>query len=361
MLIVQRRPPTPGSGFDVYWQFAAARQRIYRSRLDGITGPALTDDPVLGSYRFTNAYRASDRVSQYLISNVIYDEPRDWPETFARVLVFKLFNRVETWEHLQTSVDEVSTTTLMSEALDEALADMPPKRPIYNAAYIMPPPRSGTGAKFRRHLGLLRHMIRDRAHRRIAEAPSMAAAFEVLVSYESIGPFLAFQYLIDLNYTPHLSFSEADHVVAGPGALRGIRKCFRDLGDYTPADTIKWVADQQDEAFRRRDLDWLDLWGRPLQLIDAQNLFCEVDKYTREARPDLSAFAAGSRIKQRYTPADAPLTAWFPPKWGVNESIPSRYRPADKDTHKRMDSPRLNDPEGLRVEVGLDRAAVSVA
>lgn len=27
-----------------------------------------------------------------------------------------------------------------------------------------------------------------------------------------------------------------------------------------------------------RDLEWHDLWGRSLQLIDAQNLFCEVDR-----------------------------------------------------------------------------------
>ncbi len=361
MRTAQRRPPTPGPGFDVYWQFAAARQDVYRKRLDGLTGAALTTDPVLGNYRFTNAYRASDRVSQYLITNVIYDKARDWPETFARVLVFKLFNRVETWEHLRSSVGEVGTAALMSGALDEALAALPPKKPIYNAAYIMPPPRSGTGPKFRRHLSLLRRMLRDRADQRIAESPSMSEAFDVLTSYESIGPFLAFQYLIDLNYTPHLNFSEADYVVAGPGALRGIRKCFRDLGDYTPADTIKWVAEQQEEAFRKRDLAWLDLWGRPLQLIDAQNLFCEVDKYTREAHPELSALAAGSRIKQRYTPAGPPPTAWFPPKWGVNDSIPARYHSTDGESRDQLTLFGLHNSERLSVEVSLNPAAASLA
>lgn len=326
-VIAHRRSPRPGSGFDVYWQFAAERQRVYRNRLDGHTGPALTTDPVISSYRFTNAYRASDRVSQYLISNVIYDMPREWTDTFVRVLVFKLFNRIDTWEHLSSVVDEVGVAALLDEQLDEALAQLPAKRPIYNAAYIMPPPRSGTGAKFRRHLALLRHMVRDGAPQRLADSPSMATAFDVLVSYESIGPFLAYQFLIDLNYTPHLEFSESDYVVAGPGALRGIRKCFTDPGDFSPGEIIRWVAEQQEEAFEDRGLDWHDLWGRPLQLVDAQNLFCEVDKYLRKARPDLSALAPGSRIKQRYTPVAAPLTAWFPPKWGVNQAIPARYRP----------------------------------
>ncbi len=333
LLIAPRPPPRPGSGFDVYWQFAAERQRVYRNRLDGYSGAALTTDPVLRTYRFTNAYRASDRVSQYLISNVIYDASRNWTDTFVRVLVFKLFNRIDTWEHLQSTVDEVGVTALLDKRLDEALAQLPEKRPIYSAAYIMPPPRSGTGAKFRRHLALLRHMVRDEAPQRLVESQSMDAAFDVLVSYESIGPFLAYQFLIDLNYTPHLDFSESDFVAAGPGALRGIRKCFTDQGDFSPADIIRWAADQQEEAFENRGLDWHDLWGRPLQLIDAQNLFCEVDKYARKARPDLSSLAPGSRIKQRYTPVSAPLTAWFPPKWGVNQAIPAKYHPEGVGPH----------------------------
>jgi hypothetical protein len=342
----------------VYWHFAAERQRVYRRRLEGDAHETLTNDAVLAAHRFTNAYRASDRVSQYLITNVIYDAPHDWTNTFVRVLVFKLFNRIDTWEHLVRSVDHVSVSTLLSNELDDALAALPPKRPIYNAAYIMPPPRSGTGEKFRRHLDLLRTMVREGAHHQVVSAPSLAAAFEVLASYESIGPFLAYQFVIDLNYTPHLSFSEADYVVAGPGALRGIRKCFSDPGDYSPADIIQWVAEQQQDAFEQRGLDWLDLWGRPLQLIDAQNLFCEVDKYTRVARPELSAFAPGSRIKQRYTPASDPVTAWFPPKWGVNPSIPIRFWPAERSS---PGSVAAEDGQRLGVEVDFDSAPVRIA
>jgi hypothetical protein len=181
-------------------------------------------------------------------------------------------------------------------------------------------------------------MIREDAHRRIMESPSMSTAFCVLSSYESIGPFLAYQFIIDLNYTPHLSFTEGEYVVAGPGALRGLQKCFQDFGDYTPADVIRWVADQQYDAFAQRGLEWCDLWGRPLQLIDAQNLFCEVDKYTRKAHPDLTQFARGSRIKQLYAPAPGALTAWFPPKWGVNHSVPAKYKPHREVTTK----PRLS-------------------
>src|SRR4051794_2701950 len=106
-----RRPPRPGKGYDVYWSFASERQKVYRRRLEGTTGP-LTDDPVIAAHRFTNAYRASDRVSQYLITNVIYDTDRAWIDAFARILIFKVFNRVDTWRHIEHSLGEISAANL---------------------------------------------------------------------------------------------------------------------------------------------------------------------------------------------------------------------------------------------------------
>ena len=52
--------------YDTYWQFACERQNIFMRKLMG--GKCnLTNDMILREYKFTNAYRASDRVSQYLI------------------------------------------------------------------------------------------------------------------------------------------------------------------------------------------------------------------------------------------------------------------------------------------------------
>jgi len=69
-------PTTPV--FYAYWRFAAERQRIFYRRLQRADGP-LTDDSILRCFKFTNTYRASDRVSQFLIRNVIYrnDLPND--------------------------------------------------------------------------------------------------------------------------------------------------------------------------------------------------------------------------------------------------------------------------------------------
>jgi hypothetical protein len=326
------KPPKPTPGYDIYWSFASKRQQMYMRRLDGTPGE-LTDDPVLANNRFTNAYRASDRVSQYLITNVIYDSERSWVDTFARVLIFKMFNRIATWDYLVDQLGDITAEHLTTAAIDDRLARIARRQPLYSAAYIMPPPRNQEGPKFRRHLSLIREMLSAGAHERIGDAATMADAFGILASYESVGPFLAYQFVTDLNYTAHLSFSEGDFVIPGPGALRGIRKCIADPGDLTPSDVIRWAADAQASAFAERDLPWQDLWGRDLQLIDAQNLFCEVDKYTREAHPELARFAPGTRIKQRYRRVNEALTAWFPPKWGVNSRIPTTFA-ASQAAHK---------------------------
>jgi hypothetical protein len=162
----------------------------------------------------------------------------------------------------------------------------------------------------------------DRAPEKVAGATSMKEAFEVLAGYPGMGAFLAYQYLIDLNYGPGLDFSEMDFVVPGPGARDGIRKCFGPAASGIEADVIRYMADAQEVQFARLGLNFDGLRGRRLQLIDCQNLFCEVDKYARAVHPEIAGISGRTRIKQAYRQDAAPLTAWFPPKWGLNGTVP---------------------------------------
>jgi hypothetical protein len=57
--------------FETYWEFAAERQRIFEKRLAGDPQP-WTTDPILSAHKFTNAFRACDRVSQFLIREVFF-------------------------------------------------------------------------------------------------------------------------------------------------------------------------------------------------------------------------------------------------------------------------------------------------
>src|SRR5262249_12059953 len=143
----------------------------------------------------------------------------------------------------------------------------------------------------------------------------LQGVFEVLLSYPSLGDFLAFQFTIDLNYSELLDFSEMEFVVAGPGARDGMRKCFSQAGGLTEAEIIRVMSERADDEFARLGLRFQNLWGRQLHLIDCQNLFCEVGKYARVVHPDIKGDLGRTRIKQKYVPRDTPVPQWYPPKW----------------------------------------------
>lgn len=322
LICVDGRTLVPSEVFDTYWRFAAARQAIYVRRLEGST-PPWTDDPILRDHRFTNAYRAADRVSQFLIGDVIYagDSPCHVHDVVFRILLFKLFNRIDTWSALERALGEISWSsfdfTRYGEALDEAARE----GPVYSAAYVMPPPRLGERSKRLNHLRLLERMMRDGLAVFIEERPGLERVYERLLAYPSIGRFLAFQFTIDLNYSDAMEASEDEFVVAGPGACDGIVKCLGEAARGIESDVIRHMADTQESHFARLGLDFPGLFGRRLQLIDCQNLFCEVDKYARVAHPSVPGVSGRTRIKQKFRPLAEPLRAVFPPKWRLAQPV----------------------------------------
>jgi alpha-glutamyl/putrescinyl thymine pyrophosphorylase clade 1 len=322
--MVAGRRLCPTQVFDTYWRFAAARQEVYQARLRGDAGP-WTADPILATYRFTNCYRAADRVSQYLIKEVIYRGTQDADEVLFRILLFRFFNRISTWELLLSAFGELTWARFRLDHYDEVLIKARSRgKRIYSAAYVMPSPKLGGLRKHTNHLLLLEHMLCDGLCCKLQASASMAQAFDALRGYAGLGAFLAYQLLIDVNYSTLINFDEMDFVVPGPGAKDGLRKCFGPGVLGIEADLIRYMSDTQAEHFARLRLRFGGLHGRPLQLIDCQNLFCEVDKYARVAHPPILGYSGRTRIKQRFRPVDQPVTAWFPPKWGISALGPAR-------------------------------------
>lgn len=315
--------------YNSYWRFAAERQAIFFNRLENLP-PPWTSDQVILQHKFTNAYRASDRVSQYLIRKVIYrdDLPSSDSEVLFRTLLFKLFNKIETWELLEHTFGAITYADYRFEHYDKVLSRaMQAGGRIYSAAYIMPPGGSSFGypAKHQNHLKLLERMMADDLAGQLASSKRMQSAFELLLSYPTIGDFLAYQFVTDINYSEITNFTEMEFVVPGPGARDGIRKCFSNSAGLNEAELIRLMVDKQEEEFDRLGIKFKSLWGRKLQLIDCQNLFCEVSKYARGAHPEVVGVSGRTRIKQKFTPTGILETPWYPPKWGINERIAQSY------------------------------------
>lgn len=325
----RRRKPTPTPVFKTYWRFAKRRQEVFFQRLQSSSHKHDVADAIIARFRFTNVYRASDRVSQYLIRKVQYDQDWSADDLVFRTLIFKFFNKIETWEALQSAVGVICWDNYDFDRYDQHLsAQMEKGEKIYSAAYIMPSGRSAFGyrRKHQNHLRIIEAVIRGGVAERITEQSNFEPIYRLLRQYPCIGPFIGYQYAIDLNYSPLIHSSENEFVEPGPGAVDGIHKCFSDLGDYSPADIIHYMVDVQEDAFARFAPDFRDLWGRRLQLIDCQNLFCEVDKYARVAHPDVNGRSKRRRIKQTYKPNPVPRDPpWYPPNWGINEAVVRSY------------------------------------
>src|SRR5439155_17802576 len=152
--------------------------------------PPWTEDTVLANYRFTNAYRVLDRVSQYLLARVIYQGVQLPEEVFFRTMVFKIFNRIDTWELLVQQFGEVSWRTYHFRRYDDILTVATGTGARgFSAAYIMPSGKTvfGDCRKHRNYLRLLEQMMAERLPSRLMACRTMEQAFELLRSYPLIG------------------------------------------------------------------------------------------------------------------------------------------------------------------------------
>lgn len=317
--------------YELYWSFASRRQAAFEARLAGKSWP-WTADHILQTYKFCNVFRAADRVSQYMIRDVAYGhDPDTTPsDRVFQITAFRTFSNIETWRAVTAELGGAPRLDhLRSGAFERALDRVKAQNGgLYTGAFILCANKVfGFDEKHRNHVALFKHVFLDHAcAERILQAPSLKNVVALLQGFPLMGPFMAYQTAIDINYSDLVDFNENDYTQAGPGALRGLKKAFADLGDYSPADTILWMVDRQDEEFNRLGLPFSGLFGRPLHSIDCQGLFCELDKYCREAVPELAS--ARTRIKAKYNGSSEDIPLYFPPKWRLATSgtLPATIR-----------------------------------
>ena len=318
--------------FDFYWVFAAERQEVFYKRIRGEPGP-WTEDPTIANFRFCNVYRASDRTSQYLIREVIYnDQNGNAEDILLRILVFRLFNKIETWQYLKERFGDIKCQTF--SVRDYATAFEPrvdSGEAVFGNAYIMCPHDAfGMGRKYLNYLALIEQMIKgDRITGAISRARALKDVHRLLRSYPLIGDFLAHQLSIDINYSELVDFSEDSIVVPGPGVKRGIARCFSGIEGREYEDVVAWVRENQEHHFTRLGLRFRSLWGRPLHCLDCQVIFNEMDKYCtiRELQSKKTSGTEREKLSRRvkgkrlFHPRRQQIHFFYPPKWEINQEV----------------------------------------
>lgn len=311
----------PTDAYKYFWEFAYYRNSIFEERI--LNSHAKSQNKILSEYKFTNIYRVLDRTTQFLIKNIVNnDENYSDEDLLFRILFFKVFNKIETWESVETLLGDIKWSDFSIERYFKAFERVRKKNTIYSAAYIMPT-RIGeynNQRKYKNHIYLLSDIMSKDLLADIHNCNSLKEVYETLLAVPSFGKFLAYQFSIDINYSRLIDFDENDFVVAGPGALRGIKKAFKNHNDFEADEIIRWVTDNQSEEMIRFGYEEFGLRSRKLKLVDVQNIFCEFDKYTRVSMNGLKnntiKFNDGMRIKQRFKPNLTSIDYVYPKKWG---------------------------------------------
>lgn len=258
-----------------------------------------------------------------MIQNVCYHHEACIAEDrLFQIVAFRMFSKIETWEAVRHFLGRYPTLRDLADgSFTKALEAANDKNgSLYTHAFILCAADAfGQGRKYLNHIELFRHMfLDDELGKKLQAATSLKEIYGLLHQYPLMGDFMSYQIAIDLNYSDIINFSENDFTQPGPGALRGMRKVFESFGDYSPQEIIMYMVENQEKEFNRLGLPFDGLFGRPLQAIDCQGLFCETDKYCREAAPGLAS--ARTKIKAKYQRSSQDIDLFFPPKWGLRIS-----------------------------------------
>ncbi|KAI0761885.1 hypothetical protein BC629DRAFT_1252042, partial [Irpex lacteus] len=304
--------------FRVFFPFVSERHAIFKRRLAGEPEP-WTDDPILGQYPFTNMFRILDRNSQYILRNVIRKGSQDLNDMFFRVLLFRTFNKIETWETLEKKLGPLTWDSFNVVKYERALSSV--KGALYNAAYIIPSPKLGYEKNHQNHLRMIETMMAvDRLPEELAKLKHLKDVHGRIQMYSSMGDFMAMQLVLDLNMMPHYHWSEDEWVALGPGSQACLLKMFGPEIRGHEVSAIRYIRDNQHSWFTRCGIEQDKVprlhpsRPRGLTMVDIEHALCECEKYSRGKFPHIKGkrMTVGKRI---FVPRPGVVTADIPDNW----------------------------------------------
>lgn len=173
---------------DELFQFMKDRHDIHLRRLAG--EEVWTEDPILQEFKFTNIFRVFDRNTQFILREVIPKGPCDDTEVCFRVILFRMFNRIETWELLTRRLGQLTWKEFDAEQYDVVLRSV---AAVHGHAYFIPAPRLGGDDNISNHLRLIFLLMSLQVVSHLKEFRHMQDAVEYICLFPGMGKFTGFQ------------------------------------------------------------------------------------------------------------------------------------------------------------------------
>lgn len=257
-----------------------------------------TSDPILAKYRFCNVFREDDKVTAWMREHIREPLASYHLKQVHAAVVFRWFNKIETGKLLLPYI--------VHGVWDRAMAEFKLKKrvaeglPILGAAYMIKSPPG-----LDKVTGLLNCIDKVdviQVQRVALDTNRLEDVHRELCSYDYLGPFMAYQMVCDLRYTPLLenAVDVNTWTAPGPGSARGMGRVAHDNPDeyrYSSKRDIPVLIERMQDLllYSRNTGYWPSAWPK-WELSTVQHWLCEYDKYER-------ARTGQGEPKQLYRPA----------------------------------------------------------
>tara|TARA_R110001606_G_scaffold58275_7_gene139760 strand:- start:1332 stop:2258 length:927 start_codon:yes stop_codon:yes gene_type:complete len=257
----------------VYW--IEERERIRHLKEEVQQEPPWTEDPILREFKFCQVFREDDRTTRWFRHHI--REPlRNDPEVFMATVAFRFFNLIQTGETLLDHNLHIDWNR------KKAIEEIRKQNKWVTGAYIVKSPNrmdKVTGvAECVSHIWA----ERDRILKDFSHLKSLCDAWNYLLRFPYIGPFVSYEMVTDLRHTHLLENAEdiCSWANAGPGAMRGLNRL-----TGRPLEFCKrsWDWNSEMQALYQWCIEHLDLskFDKPFEMREIEGGLCEFDKYSR--------------------------------------------------------------------------------
>jgi len=272
----------------LFWYWIYERHTIYHKRFVLKQKPPWTKDPILREYKFTNAYRELDRVSQWVKKNIIEDKNYTILERLFTLISFKLFNKIETFEEVgllrYNDFDPIKFEKSLKKIVDRG------ENPFTDAYLVNSMAYQG----MKKYIAYSRHVIpfvhenMKPFYRTILTAKKPKEIIDHFSIIKGVSDFVAYELYCDIDYfdPPIMKFNQNDYVNTGPGAATGVAWIFPSRAtSYKECEKVIYELRNKQKYYFKifgfEDFPYLNNKYGKLSLREIEHSLCEFQKYMK--------------------------------------------------------------------------------
>jgi len=260
---------------DTYLYWIEERERIRHKKEELKQEPPWSEDPILKEFKFCQVFREDDRTTRWFRTH-IRDPLKNSPDVAMATIIFRFFNLIETGRTL------LDNNLHLEWDREKAIQEVSKQPKWVTGAYIVKTPNrmnKVTGvAECVSHIWY----HREELVKQLEQMTTLQEAWQFLLQYPYIGPFVSYEIVTDLRHT-YLLNNATDIKTwanAGPGAMRGLNRLTGRPLEFCRR-SHDWNAEMQELYWICNEALNLEYSDRPFEMREIEGGLCEFDKYSR--------------------------------------------------------------------------------